>query len=211
MGPSTFILIALASAPKVARGHQDENAPASQPLATLALDASLVLNVSDARGAADQLVSKVEALGGYFSQRDDQSLVLKVPKGELDQLLGFAETLGTVLERTHQAQDLRIQLEQQRTRAASKRKMLEQYLAVLEDATAQAIGTVEQQVTSLVSEIEQLRGSIRLLEHQLQMASLRVAFRLRQRQTPMPDGMSPFPWLNTLDLVDLYRDFTDEE
>lgn len=175
----------------------------------LALESSIVLNVAAGRPAGDAIVKQVESLGGYFASRQDLALVLKVPVQKSEALLTFIETLGTVLQRQQRADDLQMTLEQQRTRVKSKQAMLEQYMKVLETANARAIVSVEQQITALVQEIEQLRGAIKLLEHRLQMATVRVSFQLEKRETPVADGHSPFPWLNTVNLVELYGDFRD--
>jgi hypothetical protein len=187
-----------------------EDAVAKVEPPTLAIESSIVLNVADGRPAADKIVAKVEELGGYFSERSDLALLLKVPVAQTDTLLEFVADLGTILQRSQQAVDLRVTLEQHRTRVASKRKMLEQYMEVLKTANARAIVSVERQVTALVEEIESLRGAIALLEHRLRLSVVRVSFRLQKRETPVAAGNSPFPWLNTVNLVDLYGDFLDE-
>jgi chromosome segregation ATPase len=168
----------------------------------------LTVNVPDSQAAADALVKKTEELGGHFADRRDTSLRLKVPVARAPELLRFAETLGPVLQRSRKAEDLRARLREQRTRVKSKEKMLEQYLKVLSSAKPQAVVTVERQVTQLVQEIESLKGSNRMLEHRLQLAQVNISFRIKKARVPRADGSSPFPWLNTVNLSDLYRDFT---
>lgn len=177
---------------------------------TLALELGLTLNVADSQAAADALIAKAEQLGGYFADRGDQLIVLKVPSAQADAAIAFGETLGTVLQRSRAAQDLRATLREQRTRVRSKRKMLSRYLEVLAAARASAVVTVEREVTQLIQEIESLEGAIRMLEQRLSMATLRVSFQIKKRRVPVADGTSPFPWLNTVNLVDLYDDFRDE-
>jgi uncharacterized protein YhaN len=140
----------------------------------------------------------------------DQAVVLKVPTERLDELVGFAAKQGQVLQRGRQAHDLGQHLREQRTRLASKRAMLDQYLKVLRDARLSAVVTVERQITQLIQQIETLEGQIRMLEHRLEVASLRVSFRIETPEVPTTDGSSPFEWLNTVNLVDLYRDFSDD-
>ena len=184
--------------------------PADSAQPTLALQATLTLSVPEAQQGADALVAKARKLGGYLTQLTNQAVTVKVPAAKMDELVAFAEELGQVLQRSRQAADLSLSLSQQRTRLGSKQKMLVQYIKVLSGARLAAVVTVERQVTQLIREIEALKGAIRMLEHRLQTASLRVSFRIETPRVPTADGSSPFEWLNTVNLVDLYRDFTHE-
>lgn len=184
------------------------SAKSAQP--TLAVQGTLALSVPEAQECADALVAKAQKLGGYLTQLTNQAVTVKVPAAKMDQLVSFAEGLGQVLQRSRQAADLSLHLREQRTRLGSKQGMLVQYIKVLRGARLAAVVTVERQITQLIREIETLKGSIRLLEHRLQTASLQVHFRIQTPSVPTADGSSPFEWLNTVNLVDLYRDFTHE-
>jgi hypothetical protein len=184
--------------------------PADSAQPTLAMQATLTLSVPEAQECADALVAKARKLGGYLTQLTNQAVTVKVPAAKMDELVRFAEGLGQVLQRSRQAADLSLRLCEQRTRLGSKQGMLVQYIKVLSGARFAAVVMVERQITQLIREIETLKGTIRVLEHQLQMASLRVSFRIQTPQVPSADGSSPFKWLNTVNLVDLYRDFTHE-
>jgi hypothetical protein len=187
-----------AAAPKPA---SPENAPRA------AVTSTLTIKVSDRDQAGDGLIKKTEELEGYFAARSDQSVTLKVPVEQVKALLTYAEGLGVVVDRQYETQDLGFELDQRKTKLASRESMLAKYFGVLREAGADGVVQVESEVTNLVSEIEGLKGSIQLMEHRLRYAQVVINFQFRDRAAPAKDGRSSFPWLNTMNLVDLLEDF----
>lgn len=174
---------------------------------SVAVSGNLVLKLFKPEEATERLIAKTEELGGYFAERNDQMLRLKVPVQHFDALVAEAEALGVVLSRSRNAQDRSTQLEQLRTRLRSRREVLQKYMAVLEQASAETVVTVEHQITQIVQEIESMQGQLQMLEHQLALAMLTVSFQINVRQPPARDGKSSFAWLNTVNLQDLLEAF----
>jgi len=181
------------------------------PSPPVASKTTIVLKVADRRAAADALVKEASRVGGYFSSRNDELLQLKIPRGSLDAVLRAAEKLGTIVQTTRQSEDVAMQLERNKTLLTSRTQVLNRYFAVLSGASAQSVITVEREMTSLVQEIERLKGQIRHLEHRIRFAELHVAYRFPQRKMPIPDGRSSFEWLNTVNLVDLTEEFAQDD
>jgi len=173
----------------------------------VAITTSLVLNVADRVAAADALTARAEALGGYFSLRREDAVVLRVPNEALTALLAETQALGQVLQRNHNARDVTFELEEKRTLLASREAVLKRYFEVLGDAGPQAVVTVERQMTQLIADIETLKGALLLLEHNMAYAEVAVSFQFRERRPPERDGTSSFAWLNSVNLVDLIGEF----
>lgn len=171
------------------------------------ISASLVLKVRVPDETAELLIQKAESLNGYFTTRSNSSVVLKVPATEAKGFMEYAATLGVVAERNYQTQDVGQQLREARSRLAAREEVMRKYLDVMGEAGTAGVLRVEQEVTRLVGEIEQLKGSLRLMEHRLELAEIQVSFQFRDRSAPVRDGRSSFPWLNTMNLVDLVEDF----
>jgi hypothetical protein len=172
--------------------------------------ASVVVKVSDREAAVEKLVAKLESLGGYFSTLDDQQLVGKVPAAAAQDYLHYAESLGVVVERGFDSVDVTQQLDQLRSRLRAREAMIDKYYGVLKAAETGGVLSVEREVSSLVREVEQLRGQLNLLEHQLAYSEVTVLFQFRDRSAPQRDGRSSFAWLNTVNLQDLLEDFRNE-
>ena len=188
--------------------------PTSQPAApnTLAIRGALTLNVKIPTRVGKALIDRARALGGYFSLRQDQRVVLKVPAARFDELLQWTKKQGDVLQHSHHANNLGQALAEKRSRLASKQAVLKRYMRVLQSARVRAVVTVERQITQLVQEIEQLQGAIHLIEHQLRYAQLQVDFRITTPSRPASASRpSPFEWLNTVNLPTLYGAFSRED
>lgn len=181
--------------------------PAAAKAATDIVHASLTIAVEDREETAATLVAAVQERGGYFASLDLEQVTLKVPQAHLESLRDTAEQLGVVVERSLSRQDRSMELAGLQARLDTREEMLDQYMTVLEGASADSVVTVEREVTSLVEQIENLRGQIRVLEHQVTYATLVVRFRFQDRSAPVPDGSSSFAWLNTLNLSELLEDF----
>jgi hypothetical protein len=188
----------------------DGSAPAKASGPRVAFRHALVLKVADRDAAADAVIAAAEKLSGYFLQRSNDAVKLKIPVAAARGLLGAIEPLGTVVSRSTEATDLGERLDQMRTRLASREGMLQHYFKVVAGASSSQVEEVERAMTELVQEIESLRGAIQLQEHQLAYAEVVVSFSFRDRRAPVASGRSSFDWLNSVNLADLIADFGHE-
>jgi hypothetical protein len=168
---------------------------------------SVTVKVSQRDEAAAAIIANAREAGGWFSALAEDHLTLRVPAAHVEPLMGFAGELGVLTDRQISRSDYSQELSQARARLATREEMLEQYMAVLEAASAKAVVTVEREVTRLVSEIEQLKGRIRYLEDQVDYGTVTVWFQFRDRSAPARDGSSSFAWLNSLNITDLLGEF----
>jgi len=173
-----------------------------------AIEATLVVKVSDRDKAADTLIDYAEKLGGYFPSRTDDQVVLKVPVKHAEIFVARVEKLGVVVEKTFSAKDMGARLAELRTRLKSREGVFARYFKVLNTASISSIVEVENEMTQILQEIEGLKGSILYIEHQLQLAAITVRFQFRDRRPPTRDGSSSFDWLNTVNLADLFGEFS---
>jgi hypothetical protein len=168
---------------------------------------SLTVKVTQRDEAAEAVIERAEQAGGWFSALADDHVTLRLPAEQVEPLMGFAGELGVLADRQISRTDRSQELSQARARLATRQEMLEQYMAVLESASAGAVVTVEREVTQLVQQIEQLKGRIRYLEDQVTYGTVTVWFQFRDRSAPVSDGSSSFAWLNSLNLVDVVGEF----
>lgn len=206
---TTLLLAALVASPIRAESLAPPDVPAQERPARgeSQVRASLVIKVAQRDAAADALIAKNQELGGYFANLASQQVVLRVPVAHADALLATAGTLGLVVSRSYDRVDMSQRLGELRSRLKARQDVLGRYLDVLKGAHADAVVTVEQQVTGLIAEIENLQGQIRLIENQIAYATLSVSFQFRERAAPRRDGSSSFEWLNTVNLSDIIDNF----
>ena len=183
---------------------------AEEPKPRVAYQHSLVLKVGNRDQAGDAVIAAAEKLDGYFIERSDDGVRLKVPVANVKKLVAAVEQLGVVIERKQEARDLGDTMDEYRTRLGSKQEVLQRYFAVLVNAGPSAVVEVQQEMTSMVQEIENLKGTLNMYEHQLKLADVVVSFQFRERRPPVRDGSSSFKWLNTMNLADLIWRFGHE-
>ncbi|MCU0664580.1 MAG: DUF4349 domain-containing protein [Myxococcota bacterium] len=170
------------------------------------VQASLVLKVVHPDEVRTTLVQKTKELGGYPSFLGDDSLTLLVPHAALPELSLLAAKSGTLLERRLSSEDITDAIAQGEAQVKSKTEMLERLHALLADAPVDGTLRVEERLSQLVIELEQVKGSLRLLRHRARYAMLNVAFRLPQRDR-IAYVRSPFEWLNSVDLDRFLEEF----
>lgn len=174
---------------------------------TSAVQVRLVVKVSDRDKAADRLVRGAEERNGYFTRKDNDGVTLRVPVQHLDALVTEAGLLGQVIDRRLQREDLGNDLLNKQAALKAKSEVQRQYLAILDKADTDGALYVEKELIQLVAEIETLKGQIRKLQQRTAFALLAVRFDYPERRAPVPDGRSPFAWLNTMNLSDLMEEF----
>lgn len=199
-----WITLGLLLMPDSPTSEQAASAPRADALAYVI---NLTIAVEKPEQTSDKLVALTAELGGYFARRDQHQLVLKVPRDKRQALIDTALEQGLMLSRSEQARDLSSELLQTRTLLKSREAVLGKYFDIMIGAQFQAVLQVEQQITSLVQEIEGLKGRLQKMEHELQYAVITVQFQFKQRRPPRRDGNSPFPWLNTVNLVDVLEGY----
>jgi hypothetical protein len=186
------VAVLLLWAPAVA-GAQSEEAGRY-----LAFEAYAQLLVSNREAAADSLVAWCEKQGGYFVERSLEFLVLRIPRAAFDGLRPVAEeTAERIVSYNPQARDLRQDILATRAAIRSREENLERVVSFLEDADVEGTLALEQEIASLMEEIESYRGRLRALETDIALARAEIA--LSARAAEIPDTLpSSFDWLNEL-------------
>lgn len=210
---SLALLLSILSAPSMAQSSPDD--PEVADSAELegvqdvrsAVVATMVLKVTRREEAADTMVALATTMGGYFAERSDQRLRLKIPADSSRAFLDAAEAQGVVVDRSFASTGLSEQIADNTARLAAREDVLKRYFSVLETAGPASVVTVEREIVRLVSEIEQYKGRLRALEHRADFADITLDFQFRDRAAPSRGGSSSFQWLNSLNLADLIDDF----
>jgi len=193
--------LALASQPH-------DSTPADAAIQTdTEITSSLVLKVQNKDQTAEELLARAASIGGYFSSRTNETIVLKIPTLQASEFVEQTKSLGMVVTSAFSNADLTSQIAEARARLQAREEMLTHYFSILENASSGSIVTVERQIVQLVSEIESLKGTIRMLEYKSTYATVTISFQFRDRAAPNRDGNSSFQWLNTLNLSDMVNDF----
>ena len=169
----------------------------------LALEARAQLLVSDREAASEALITWAEEQGGYFVERSLERVVLRVPADAFDELREVSRmTAEEIITYNPSAQDLRQELSAVEAAIASREENLERVLAFLDESDdIEGTLALEREISSLMQELESLRGRERAIRTRIAYARAEIA--LSAQAADIPDRVpSSFDWLNSLDLYD---------
>jgi len=194
-----------ATAPATAGEQATAPAPAAdgaQPPATdrrTALVSRMVLKVVNPDDVRARLATAVREAGGFPVLVTDDRLEIKIPPQRLDGFLQQVGAAGLVLEKTLERHDLTLEIAQLEGQLEAKRAVLAKLRGFFDDSNVQGTLRIEQTMTELVTEIEQVKGRLRVLEDRARFAFVEISFSFKQRDR-LIYVHSPFEWLNTVNL-----------
>jgi hypothetical protein len=174
------------------------------------LTANLTIQVDDNAAAQAKAIAAAEGLGGWFSALGADSVTLRVPTAKVEPLIDQLRTLGLVVDRGMNREELGPQLANASAALAARRDVLRRYFDLLAIASPDSVVSVESQIDQSIREIEYYEGQLRALTHRAAYAQVDVAFRFRDRTAPAPSGVSSFAWLNHVDLSQLLGAFRQD-
>jgi hypothetical protein len=150
----------------------------------------------DLQTSLDRLGSLATGLGGFVQSSSSQgsgktatgSATLRVPTAQFDQLLAQVKQLGRTLAVTTSGQDVTAQDVDLSAQIQALQATRTQYLQILAKAESIAdILSVEEQITPVESQIEQLQGQQQVLENQATYGTLAVDLsETPAKKTPPP-------------------------
>jgi hypothetical protein len=182
-------------------------ASASEAGMTTSVSSSLVLKVDNREAAARSLIRRAEDQGGYFSSLSDNFVVVRLPNPRIDGFLAFCDSLGYVVSRGYQAADYSSRIADLEVKIKTRRDLLKDYFAMLQQSPAGSVLTVERSISGITEEIESLEADLKGLRQRLDYGEIRVDFQFRERRAPLKSASSLFKWINTLNLSGLRGNF----
>jgi hypothetical protein len=152
---------------------------------TLQQSVQVGMLVADPDQAGDRIEGWAEAQGGYLLEKSSERVVLRLPQARLPLLRGFLEGLSeNLVSYSPQAADLREQISQTRSGLRSREAILKRNLALLDQADAAGTLAIEQELLSLIEEVEGLKARLAALS--LDQLYARVEIALSFRESPLP-------------------------
>jgi hypothetical protein len=155
-------------------------------------NATLDLEVKDVKASYDELLAFAAERGGYEVRRLQQSrdgyitidAQIKIKPDQLDPFLLFAATMGTVINTETTSEDITENYYDAQIRLGTMEKSLDVYYGFLEKAsTVEDILRVQNEINQLTTEIESLKGRLKLWDSLL--AESVITLRLRQTEDPV--------------------------
>lgn len=199
--------LAMAVSALMAVAAAADSASASGRFQGVSIVFSCVLQVEESEKAAAQVIARAESIGGWFTRRAKSTVELRIPSAEADSFIGQLGSLGVPVDRNLSTQSLEGERDELVYRLKARRAILQDYYAMLKESGDSTIFTIQSEIVTLQSEIEESVGQIQKLEERMAFAEVTVHFRFQERGAPLTTGQSRFGWLNRLDLPSLMGRF----
>ena len=174
-----------------------------------AMSGSMVLRVDDREATLKEVLDETENKGGWFATLTAESVDLRIPAAEAKAFMEGLRAKGDLVSRGYSSQDHSPELADLASRLRAREAVLARYMEVLTTARSKAVVSVEREISRVITEIEQIKGRIRVLEDKVAYARVWVGFEFKERRAPSRDGSSSFAWLNSMNVSDLLESFEE--
>ena len=154
---------------------------------------------TDPEAVSEEVSEWIESKGGYYLFRSESSISARLPDSRLPALRSFLEESGErVTEYSPSARDVREEILFLRAAISGREEILEKNMTFLEETGFDATLAVERELMEILTELENLKGRLRRLEHERRYALLDVQINFLEQDLPA-DIPSSFAWVNSVD------------
>ncbi len=170
-------------------------------------NATVLIEVTDAREANTKLLAAVQAVGGYVGDYREQvdglgrrSVIvqIRVPANQFDASMGQLDPLGKVLSKQVSTQDVTEEFVDTDARSRNLKATEARLVDHLNRAgKLEDILRIEQEVTRVRQEIEQLDGRLRFLNDRVQFSTIMVTL----QEAPKAEPVVPAQTFSTAKVV----------
>lgn len=203
--PVALLVLVAAAGSAAAQSTPAPTAAEAAPRLT-AVTARAVLKVVHPEQVRAELAAKARELGGFPILVADDALAIKVPPDRLGALLDAVAGRGFLLEKTLSREDITQTIADLEGQLRSKDEILERLRSLFDGSDLEATLGIEQRMTEIVSELEQVKGALRVARDRARFAVVEIAFNFQERDRVVYVA-SPFEWINTVDLDRFLSEF----
>ena len=167
--------------------------------------ASYVLGVYQIWPVMEKLEYLAKKFDGYVQKQTTDTIVLRIPAANFTEARDNIETLGRVMEKSIEANDVTEKYTDLSLRLKMRQAYLQELQGLLEKTTdVKQMLAIQQEIAKTVEEIEVLQGKLNYLANQVAYST--IAVRLVKTYEQKGTRISlPFYWIQTLDLEYLLK------
>lgn len=172
----------------------------SKPDRYLIKNATVVIETEDARAATEQLTAALAQVDGYVSDLRESVnaygkrtviMQVRIPSDRFDQSMMQVETLGKVLNKQVNTQDVTEQYVDTEARSRNLKRTEERLLDHLSRAgVLEEVLRVEQELTRIREEIERLEGQLRFLADRVAYSTISITLQEAAKSEPVVPAQS---------------------
>jgi len=162
----------------------------------------LRLGVDSVEKRKEEVFDITEAFGGWVEQASENTVIVRVPAGIFEEALSRLSTVGEVIERSVETQDVTEQYQDLSARLRLSQHTRERLYSLLERTdNVQERLRILREIRRLTDEIEEIRQRLELLEKLVSYSRITVELVPRLAYESPYREMIPFAWIRDLDPV----------
>lgn len=166
----------------------------------------LSLQVEDLNQEIERLTQDVKNMGGYVAEsyhdnstgNDNARVTLKIPTNQLDQFQASLSERGKILNQQSTANDITAQYYDAETRLHNWEAQEQRYLELFKEAkNLDEILKVEDALNNIRLQIEQLKGQLKLWDHEVAYSTVQLNLQTNTRPVKIEDPWEPITFAKT--------------
>jgi len=203
MSPPSFsgraVAINTSAAAKAPAVNADTSTPAHLSARQIIYRADFSVLVVSSERAITEFTESVTKLGGYLSQRQDDTLTLRIPAQHFQSVINSVEKYGAIASQSISSDDVSDAYYDLKLRIENAKNARSRLLVLLAKAEkTEDLLKIEQEVTRITEIIETLEGRLRRLSDQIAFSTLKIRF-FQNSVEPVAVNKrkrSRFEWIN---------------
>ena len=186
------------------KDEKKDSQPKTERAASIRINIVLkVLNPDKVRTA---IKNEALNLNGYPAYMGDSSIMIKIKPEKLEQALSLFTAHGVVIEKDLDRRDLTMEIAQLEGSLSSKEEILKKMRTFFDSSDLNSTLDIERNMNQIVNEIENIKGSLRVLKDSAKWSVIDIFFQFREREN-IRYVSSPFNWLNSANTEDFLENF----
>ena len=173
---------------------------------TLSTTAKFQLQVIDVEEAQKEIISFLKKKGGYFTNRDNRFMQIKILPQNLKYLTKFLTDKYLIVSKTINQKNYQDNIHNLEITIATQTKSLNQILKILNQANFSQTLDIEQRIQAKIEKIERAKGRLRWIKEHIRFTYVSLNFKSYTSRVRR-NLRSPFKWINQLRLENLFRGF----
>jgi len=155
------------------------------------------LSVVDPSKTVHVLADYCESVGGYYIKKSDHGISLRLPAGMSNKVEDILKANGTLIRYNINTTDIGNEHLVLTKQLDSRRKLLSDYDKLIASSQFSSTLTLERELMTVVSEMENLKGRINKMENEYKFLKLDIKF-FSEDVSRDVSARSSFDWINRI-------------
>ena len=165
------------------------------------------LSVADPAKTVQAFADYCESVGGYYIRKSDSGISLRLPAGMQSKVEDLLKENGTLIRYNINTEDIENEYLVIQKQLDSRRRLLADYNRLIASANFSSTLTLEKELMTVVSEMENLRGKINKMDNEYQFLRLDIRFFSEETRRPPSASSSSFDWINRINFYNFIGGF----